>query len=556
MPSTDLPNEPSGDFLNLLQALPSPSAVFRTADGSILAANRHFCSKLKLSGEEIAQIEANRLEGAAAETAAFRIYHVDVNTARLESPGGNRTLTDIEIHPMQHNGQDCRLIFLAAHNQSVQHDGNLEIDRYRSLLENLNEIIYINDRNAIVQYVSPSIYRLSGFSANEVIGRSFTEFVHPDDLEGRIEMFLKILAGEDQVTEYRMITKTGEIKWARTNARPIKRNGEVVGIQGALVDITDRKEIEAALRQSEEKYRNVVQNSKDAIFVLQGDHIIFMNPTASEILGYAYESIADRPFREFIHPDDRETMMERYRLRMRGESQSDRAAFRIINRDGDIRDVDLNAVSITWEEKPAVLNFLRDVTVQKRMEDQLRNAQKMEALGTLSGGIAHNFNNLLMGIHGNASLSLADLSASTIAYKHLEKIVNLVQSGSKLTRQLLEYARGSASEMGIVSINQLLKDSAETLTATKKQIQIHFKLSKDVPPIKADQGQIEQVLLNLLLNSADAMPDGGDVVIETACLKGARAEEKSHPLQKYGLCSDKNHRLRHRDPQKDSGPHL
>ena len=181
---------------------------------------------------------------------------------------------------------------------------------------------------------------------------------------------------------------------------------------------------------------------------------------------------------------------------------------------------------ISWEGRPAALVFLRDITVQKKMESQLRNAQRMEALGTLSGGIAHNFNNLLMGINGNVSLSMADLSPATIAYKYMEKIVSLVQSGSKLTRQLLQYARDGAREMVTVDINQLVKDASETLGATKKQIQVRFRLSQDMPSIKADQGQIEQVLLNILLNAADAMPEGGDVFIETACLKGSQAEGK------------------------------
>ncbi len=515
------------NYLNLLAALPHPNAVFKAADGYLLAANAHFCNELKLPEEETAQIVGHWFGDTAIEQNPFRVRIIDQSIAHFESPSGIRAIVEADVQPVQLSGQACSLFTLAMETgQSLPGQTGFETGHYRSLLENLNEIIYASDRNAVVNYVSPNIYRLSGYEAHEVIGKSFTEFVHPDDLEGRIKMFLRILNGEEQITEYRMITKTGEIKWARTNARPILSAGEVVGVQGALVDISDRKEIEEALRHSEEKYRILVENAKDAIFVAQGDHLKFMNPSASDILGYTCESIADQPFLEFVHADDREMISNRNRRRLEGESLSDSITFRIINRWGDVRDVDLNAVLISWEGTPAVLNFLRDVTTHKRMESQLRNAQKMEALGTLSGGIAHNFNNLLMGIHGNASLSLANLTSSTIASKHLEKIVNLVQSGSKLTRQLLEYARGGAREMGTVSINQLIKDASETLAATKKQIQIQFKLSKGVPCITADQGQIEQVLLNLLLNSADAMPDGGDVFIETAFLKGAQAEGK------------------------------
>lgn len=523
MPPVDQYDSFQRDYLQLLLALPHPTAVFRAEDGRLLAANRLFCKALALPEEKIAQIASNWFGDTGISQNPLSIHRVNNGTIHFQSPAGISPSVKGEVQPLRCNGQDCRLISFMAAPQDAPKDADLQFDHYHALLENLNEIIYANDTNADVQYVSPNIYRLTGYHAHEVIGKSFTQFVHPDDLGSRIGMFLKILAGEAQATEYRMITKAGEIRWVRTDARPIIRDGAVVGVQGALVDITDLKEIEEALRRSEEKYRNVVQNSKDAIFVLQDDRIKFMNPSASEILGYSWESIADTPFWELIHPDYREMMIKRYHMRLRGETLLDRVIFQILNKAGEIRDVDLNAVSIAWEEKPAVLSFLRDITVHKRMETHLRNAQKMEALGTLSGGIAHNFNNLLMGIHGNASLSLADLSTSANAYRYLEKIVQLVQSGSKLTRQLLEYARGRACEMGTVSINRLVRDAAETLTATKKQIQIQFKLAENLPCIKADQGQIEQVLLNLLLNSADAMPDGGDVYIETACLKGAQA---------------------------------
>lgn len=163
--------------------------------------------------------------------------------------------------------------------------------------------------------------------------------IHPDDLPGRLEQFLKILGGMNQATEYRLLTKTGAVKWARTSARPIRKNGQVVGVQGILVDISDRKVIEEALRRSEEKYRVLVQHSTEAIFVIQGDHIRFMNPSASKILGCTCDGIADKPFIEFVHPDDRAMIRDRYCRRLGGELLSDLVAFKIHNKDGEVRDV-------------------------------------------------------------------------------------------------------------------------------------------------------------------------------------------------------------------------
>jgi len=516
---------PMEDLFNLLHALPHPVAVFDAADGSVIAANEHFCNVLKLTEEERSPILRNELGGDASCPLRLRI--LDESIAHFIAPSGIRSLIDTHIKTVRLGGRECRLVMAAAVNwPGTPEQKEIETGRFRALLENLNEIIYIDDEKADVAYVSPNILRLTGYEAHEVIGKSFMYFVHPDDLVGRMDTFLKILSGEEQATEYRMRTKSGAFKWVRTNARPIMREGALVGIQGALVDITDFKEAEEALKLSEEKYRNVIQNSKDAIFVTQDHKLKLLNPRASAILGATCENVADRPFLDFVHPEDREMIADRYQRRLDGESLPDGIAFRILDRAGQVKDVELNSVLIAWEGRPAALSFLRDITVQKKMESQLRNAQKMEALGTLSGGIAHNFNNLLMGIHGHVSLAMADISPESLAYKNLEKVVGLIQSGSKLTRQLLQYARDGAREMTTVDINQLVKDASETLGATKKQIQIRFQPSKEVPRIKADQGQIEQVLLNLLLNAADAMPEGGDLFIETARLNGGQAEGK------------------------------
>jgi len=391
---------------------------------------------------------------------------------------------------------------------------------YREMVENLNDVLYTTDRNAEVTYVSPNIVRLSGYTPDEVVGKNFVEFVHPDDLQDRMDQFIKTLEGLEQATEYRLVTKTGKIKWARTSARPIIKNDQITGVQGILVDITERKEIEEALRRSEEQYRIVIEHANDAIFVVQDQRIKFMNPSASEILGDTCDNISDRSFIEFVHPDDRPMIQDRYKRRIRGEKLSNRFCFKMKNMDGDFRDMELNALLIVWEEHPAILCFGRDTTAQRLTEAQLRNSQRMEALGTLAGGIAHNFNNLLMGIHGNASLCQVKLDDPSPIEKYLEKINKLVESGAKLTNQLLHYARGGDFQVSMVNLNTLVKEVSDTITATKKRIRIQPTLSKNIPTIKADKGQIEQVLINIVLNAADAMPEGGAIFIETSCVEG------------------------------------
>ena len=169
-----------------------------------------------------------------------------------------------------------------------------------------------------------------------------------------------------------------------------------------------------------------------------------------------------------------------------------------------------------------VLVSINDVTelhkVHKSKEllrTQLHQAQKMESIGTLAGGIAHNFNNLLMGIQGNASMVLLDIDSSNPRHKNLKYIEKLVENGAKLTAQLIGYAREGSYEVKPTSLNQLIKETSDTFGMTKKEILIHQELSEKLYGIKADQGQIEQVLLNLYVNAADAMPEGGDLFLKT-----------------------------------------
>jgi nitrogen-specific signal transduction histidine kinase/CheY-like chemotaxis protein len=158
---------------------------------------------------------------------------------------------------------------------------------------------------------------------------------------------------------------------------------------------------------------------------------------------------------------------------------------------------------------------MNDVTEQKIREIQIRHAQKMEAIGTLSGGIAHEFNNLLMGIQGNTSLMLLITNSADAHYNRLKNIENLVQNGSKLTSQLLGYAREGRYQIRPVNLNKLVENTSYIFARTKKEITVKQELSTNLHMIDADQGQIEQTLLNFYINAADAMPGGGTLTSET-----------------------------------------
>jgi len=177
--------------------------------------------------------------------------------------------------------------------------------------------------------------------------------------------------------------------------------------------------------------------------------------------------------------------------------------------------VELNAVLINWENRPATLFFLRDITLQQKLEMQLQLSQKMEAVGTLAGGVAHDFNNLLMGIQGRTSLMLVGTDPIQPQFEHLKEIETYIERAAKLTRQLLGFARGGKYEVRPTNINDLVEKSAQMFGRTKKEIAIYKKYQDQIWTVEVDQSQIDQVLLNIFVNAWQAMPAGGDLYLQT-----------------------------------------
>jgi two-component system cell cycle sensor histidine kinase/response regulator CckA len=280
-------------------------------------------------------------------------------------------------------------------------------------------------------------------------------------------------------------------------------------------DMTERKQAEEALRESEAKFRNLFDLSPQAIAVtdVKTGKIVDVNDEFCELTHNSRrkvfgKTIADLGF--FFEGEDDAFLKE-----LKASGQVDGLETHFEAKDGFVISALMFARLIRIAGEEFVLTAFLDMSDQKRLEAQLRQAQKMEALGTLAGGIAHNFNNLLMGIQANASLILLDIDPNDPNYDRLMNIEKMVQNGSKLTRQLLGYAREGRYEIRPMSLNQLIKETSGTFGLTKKEIRVHHDLARDLRAIEADQGQIEQILWNLYINAADAMPSGGDLFLKT-----------------------------------------
>lgn len=296
-----------------------------------------------------------------------------------------------------------------------------------------------------------------------------------------------------------------------------KREREIAEKNQQLeTEIVERNRAEAALRDSEEKYRAVVDNADEAIFIVQNGFIRFPNHRTLELLGYEADELERIPFFELIHLSKREEVFHNKLQRLEGEQPVSDCAFPAVSKTGEQLWLQLSSIPWFWEGLPASLNFARDITSQHKLEAQLLHAQKMEAIGTLAGGIAHDFNNLLQAIQGYTELILQKKAETDPEYRQLKEIFRSTRRGSELTRQLLTFSRRIDSKPRLMDLNQQLEQFTKLLERTiPKMIDIELKLFDDLMPVSADPAQLEQILINLAVNARDAMPEGGTITIET-----------------------------------------
>jgi PAS domain S-box-containing protein len=402
-------------------------------------------------------------------------------------------------------------------------------ERFREMAEHIREAFWLYDwEKRKVIYISPAYEVIWGRSAEDLYKRDdeWDESVHPDDLEYARDSFERIIqTGGGEQREYRIVHPDGSVRWVSDRGFAIKnKTGQVVRIAGITEDITDRKQSEVALRESEERFRELAELMPETVFEvdLEGK-LTFVNRNAFNNFGYTQQDLK-KGLKNFdmIIPKDRERAQDNVTKILTGE-KSGINEYTALRKDGSIFPVMIHSAPIFKEGKPVGLRgFMVDITDRKKAEEERRKlevqflqAQRFEALGTLAGGIAHDFNNLLMNIQGNTSLMLFEIEGTHPFFEPLKKIEKQVKSGAQLTRQMLGYARKGKFNVKSVDLNQIVDESADTFGRTRKEITIYREFDNDLFPVEADQGQIEQVLLNLYVNAADAMPGGGKLILKT-----------------------------------------
>ena len=394
-------------------------------------------------------------------------------------------------------------------------------DRYGHLFYSAADIIFEADAEGYFRFVNPQTLRVFEYAANEVIGRRFTEFIRADYRPQILQHYYTQSQERraNSYVEFPALTKSGREVWLGQNAWLITdAAGNFVGMQAVARDITERRSAEEALRLAEAKYRGLVEQSLMGVYILQNDRLVYLNPKAADLLGYTQQELLDAPKAfVFVHEQDRAMVMEQMARLGAGNVHSIHLMVRGLRKDGEIVQAEAYCSVTEFGGQPAILATVNDISDRVRLEDQLRQAQKMEAIGRLAGGIAHDFNNLLTAIRGNAELMSHRVRKDPAMAAEVDEILHAADRAASLTRQLLAFSRKQVLQPVQLDINEVVDAvarMARRLIGTDVQLKLH--LNNAIAKVLADPAQIEQVLLNLIVNARDAMPNGGMITVQTS----------------------------------------
>ncbi len=415
--------------------------------------------------------------------------------------------------------------------------------RYRTIVETAREGIGSLDKNFRTSFVNNRLAEMLGYSVEEMLGRPLTDFIPAEELEDFAKRDVTRKGGSGGVYELAFRHKDGSIRHMIVSVTPtLDDQGRFDGSFAMFTDITDRKLAEAALRENEENLSITLQSIGDAVITTDvNGWISRMNPVAETLTGWKFAQAKGRQLNEVFQTFDVETG-ERIAnpidalLRRRSSSEARRTSS-LVSREGVKRLIAESGSPILNSQGVAVGAVLvfRDVTEQVKLEQQYRQAHKMEAVGQLAGGVAHDFNNLLQVILGHLDIVLAEIPADAAFRKRLHQVQKAVNRATTLVRQLLAFSRRQTMQMVKVDLNQTITTLLKMLRRLiGEHIELDFTPGYPIRPVKADPGQIEQVLMNLALNSRDAMPNGGRITIQTQNVTFSQAYSKDQFSIKAG----------------------
>jgi PAS domain S-box-containing protein len=433
--------------------------------------------------------------------------------------------------------------------------------RFRDFADTAPAMLRVSEADGSASFLSRGWYDFTGQIEAETLGLGWFEAVHPDDRAGSGETFLTAnQRREPFALEYRLRHRDGEYRWCIDAGRPrFGPGGAFLGYIDSVIDITERKQAEEALRESEERFRTLADHAPVLIWVNGSAGCEFVNRSYLDFLGVASKDVQEMGWAKYVHPDDYENYVGGY-LAAAEKRASFESELRLRRADGVYRRMRtvgfprfspagdfLGYVGSTYDiedlkqvqEEVSLLNLelenrvteqtaelVHEINEREKLQAQLLQAQKMESIGLLAGGIAHDFNNLLNIIQGYAALWNDGAGDRAQTAESLTIINETVQRASGVVQQLLTLARKTESRLEPIGVNHLLDGLVKLLKETfPKTIEIKTAQAAELPAVLADSNQVTQALLNLCVNARDAMPSGGTLTLTTRLVDGAELKD-------------------------------
>jgi len=435
------------------------------------------------------------------------------------------------------------------HRLKLQEASMLESEeRFSSILNIFEDEYFEVDLKGDFTFFNKSFLENSGFTRDELTGMSYKQFLDETSREKIFNVFNHVyLSREPSKVEFwseivDSKTKNIQRKLMESSVHLIlDDNGEKIGFRGFMRNITDRYKAETNLQRSEATFREILENMDEGY--TENDLlgvITYANKSALKVIGYSKEEYIGKSYTEYMPSATTDSIFNIYNQIYRTGEATFIEGHENIAKDGTTKILETWASLMRDDSgKPiGFRNLSRDITQRRKekeekrqLEEQFQEAQKLEAIGTLAGGVAHDFNNLLMSIQGNLSILLYKMDQRHPHRKKLKLIENQIQSGAELTRQLLGFARGGKYQAKATNINKLIDKTVNMFARTRKELKLYTKFEKDIDTVVVDQGQMEQIFLNLFVNAWQAMPDGGNIYIRTESIDLDNVFVNPHSLE-------------------------
>ncbi|SPE51229.1 putative Multi-sensor hybrid histidine kinase [Verrucomicrobia bacterium] len=389
--------------------------------------------------------------------------------------------------------------------------------------------------------VNQKMCAITGYAADELLQMRVPDITHPEDRQRDWELFQQVVRGDapDYRLEKRYVRKDGVVAWVNVNMTVIRdAAGRPARTMAAIEDVTTHKLAQAALAQSEERFRTLFELAPDGIYLcdLQG-RFVGGNKAAEELVGYARAELIGKSFLtlNLLSASDLRRAAAALARNAQGEATGPEE-YELTRKDGRKLSLEIRTFPAKTQQQLLVLGVARDITERKQLEAQFRQAQKMEAIGQLAGGVAHDFNNLLAVMRGNADLLLMDAEQNTSQTNEcLKHIAAAAERAAGLTRQLLIFSRKQAIQSEPLALNGLVQNLTKMLKRViREDIRLECRYAEQLPFVQADPGMLEQALLNLVVNARDAMPRGGQLLIATEGVRFDAASAGTHPDARPG----------------------